>query len=99
MSGGYYELTCMDWMGYYTYYYFYSPRTISDPKVALHRGYASDTMRIVVEDREESPIAVRQMYNIFEYVNKKYFKKAGTFGMGYRVDWEKEFKKNFLKED
>ena len=94
---GFYELKCMDWMGFYTYYYFYSPRAIRNPKMALNRGYASDAMRLVVDDREENPIEIRPMHNIFEYIYKKYFKKAGTFRLGYRVDWEKERKK-ILKE-
>jgi len=94
---GFYELECVDWFGFSTYYYFYSPRAIRNPKMALNRGYASDAMRLVVDDREESPIEIRSMHNIFEYIYKKYFKKAGTFRMGYRVDWEKEMKK-ILKE-
>ena len=93
---GFYELKCMDKMGFYTYYYFYSPRAICNPKVALKRGYASDAMRLVVDDREESPIEIR-FIDMFEYIYKKYFKKAGTFRLGYRVDWEKEMKK-ILKE-
>lgn len=96
---GFYELKCMDWLGYYTYYYFYSPRAIRNPKMALKRGYAPDAMRIVVDDRyEEEPVEIRFMHNIFEYIYKKYFKKAGTFRLGYRVDWEKEIKK-ILKKD
>lgn len=94
---GFYELKCIDWMGFYTYYYFYSPRAICNPKMALNRGYASDAMRLVIDDREESPIEIRFIYNIFEYIYKKHFKKAGTFRLGYRVDWEKERKK-FLKD-
>jgi hypothetical protein len=33
------------------------------------------------------------MHNPLEYIYLKYFKKAGTFHLGYRVDWEKEIKK------
>ena len=90
---GFYELECVDWFGFSTYYYFYSSREIRDIKTALNRGYAPDAIRIVVDDREEKPIKIRSMHNIFEYIYKKYFKKAGTFRMGYRVDWEKEMKK------
>ena len=86
---GFYELKCMDRMGFYTYYYFYSPRAIRNAKVALNHGYAPDAMRIVVDDREESPVEVRFMHNVFEYFYNKYFKKAGTFKSGERVDWEK----------
>ena len=89
---GFYELKCMDRMGFYTYYYFYSPRAIRNPKMALNRGYAPDAMRLVVDDREETPIKIRFMHNIFEYIYKKYFKTA-TFRLGYRVDWGKEMKK------
>jgi hypothetical protein len=95
---GFYELKGMDKMGFYTYYYFYSPRTPRNPKTALQNGYAPDAMRIVFDDRYESPIEIKFMHNIFEYIYKKYFKKAGTFRLGYRVDWEKEIKK-ILKED
>lgn len=98
MSSGFYELKGMDRLGFYTYYYFYSPRTPRSPKTALQRGYAPDAMRIVFDDRDESPVEIRIMHNIFEYIYKKYFKKAGTFRLGYRIDWEKEIKK-ILKED
>lgn len=95
---GFYELECIDdWTGFYTYYYFYSPRAIRNPKMALNRGYAPDAMRLVVDDREEKPIKIRFMHNIFEYIYKKYFKKAETFRMGCRVDWEKEMKKILKK--
>lgn len=90
---GFYELKCLDKMGFYTYYYFYSPRTIRNLKKVLNRGYASDAMRLVIDDREESPIEIKFIHNIFEYIYKKYFKKAGTFKLGYRVDWKKERKK------
>lgn len=89
---GFYELTCMDRLGFYTYYYFYSPRAPRNPKTALTSGYAPDAMRLVVDDREEHPIAIRFVHNIFEYFYKKYFKRAGTFKLGYRVDWKKEMK-------
>ena len=91
----FYELECIDWFGFSTYYYFYSPREIRNLKTTLNRGCAPDAMRIVVDDREDNPIKIRSIHNIFKYIYKKYFKKAGTFRMGYRVDWEKEIKKNF----
>ena len=93
---GFYELKCMDRQGFYTYYYFYSPRAIRNPKTALNNGYAPDAMRIIVDDREENPVTIRFMHNIFKYIYLKYFKKAGTFRLGYRVNWEKE-NKEYLK--
>lgn len=90
---GFYELKCMDKMGFYTYYYFYSYRVPRTSKTALNNGYAPDAMRIVIDDREENPIEIRFIHNIFEYIYKKYFKKTGTFHLGYRVNWEKEIKK------
>ena len=90
---GFYELECMDGFGFGTYYYFYSPRVICSLKTALNYGNAPKAMIIVIDDREEMPIKIRSIHNIFEYIYKKYFKKAGTFRMGYRVDWEKEIKK------
>ena len=95
---GFYELECLDRFGFSTYYYFYNPREIRNLKTALNRGCAPDAMRMVVDDREDNPIKIRSIHNIFKYIYKKYFKKAGTFRMGYRVDWEKEIKK-ILKED
>lgn len=90
----FYELKCMDRMSFYTYYYFYSPHAIRNPKTALNNGYAPDAMRLVVDDREENPIEIRPI-PIFEYFYNKYFKKAGTFRLGYRIDWEKEIKNIF----
>jgi hypothetical protein len=95
---GFYELKAIDSQGFYDYYYFYCPRTIRNLKSALNSGCAPDAMRLVVEDREEKPIKIRPMHNIFEYIYKKYLKKAETFRMGYRVDWEKEMKE-YLKND
>ena len=91
--GGFYELTCVDFQGFFTYYYFYSPRTIRNLKVALNNGYAPDRVRLIIDDGEESPVTIRFMHNIFEYIYLKYFKKRRTFIFGYRVDWEKELKK------
>ena len=65
--------------------------------MALNRGCVPDVMRIVVDDREEKPIKIRPIHNIFEYIDKKYFKKVETFRMGYRVNWEKEMKKMLKK--
>lgn len=92
---GFYEMKCMDDFGFYTYYYFYSPRAIRNPKSALKYGYAPDSLRLLIDDREESPIEICFMHNIFEYIYKKYFKKAGTFHLGYRVNWKKEWKEIF----
>ena len=90
--GGFYELKCKDDLQFYTYYYFYSPRTIRNPKMALDRGCAPDALRLLIDDRNEGVSQIRVVHNIFEYLYKKYFKKAGTFRLGYRVDWEKEVK-------
>lgn len=88
---GLYELKCIDAFGFPVYYYFYSPRAIRNPKGALKSGCAPDKLRLLVEDREDSPCGVRFVHNPFEYIYLKYFKKAGTFKFdGYRLDWEKE---------
>ena len=88
---GFYELKCVDSFGFTAYYYFYSPRAIRNPNSALKNGYACDKMRLVVDDREDSPCEIRFIHNPFEYLYLKYFKKAGTFRFGgYRVNWEKE---------
>lgn len=89
---GFYELKCLDNLGFYAYYYFYSPRAIRNPKTAINSGYAPDGMRIVVDDSYHEPVSVRFMNNPLEYIYLKYFKKAGTFHLGYRVNWEKEIK-------
>lgn len=94
---GFYEMKCLDTCGFYTYYYFYSPRAIRNPKGALRSGYAPDAVRIIVDDRDEHPVTIRFMNNPLEYIYNKYFKKAGTFHLGYRVEWEKEIK-NYLKK-
>ena len=94
---GFYELKCLDNLGFYAYYYFYSPRTIRNPKTAINSGYAPDGMRIVVDDSYHEPVSVRFMHNPLEYIYLKYFKKAGTFHLGYRVNWEKEIK-NYLTD-
>ena len=88
---GFYELECIDAFGFPVYYYFYSPRTIRNPKGALKYGYAPDKVRLLVDDREDFPCGIRFVHNPFEYIYLKYFKRAGTFkGCGYRLDWEKE---------
>ena len=95
---GCYELKTIDSQGFYDYYYFYSSRAIRNPKSALNRGYAPDAVRILVDDKYEMPVSIRFVHNIFEYIYLKYFKKAGTFHLGYRSNWEKEIKE-YLKKD
>ena len=75
MSGGLYELKCENVAGEYSYYYFYSPRTIRKPTDAIKNGFASDALRIEIADKDETPIEVRFMYNPFEFIFKKYFQK------------------------
>lgn len=88
---GFYELQCVDSFGFPVYYYFYSSRAIRNPKSALKRGCAPDKLRILVDDREDTPCGIRFVHNPFEYIYLKYFKKAGTFRFGgYRLNWEKE---------
>jgi hypothetical protein len=73
---GFYELKCKNpKKSTYTFYYFYSPRPIKSPKDAIKRGHAPDKIRIVIGDENETPIQIRFMHNIFEYLYKKYFQK------------------------
>lgn len=87
---GLYELKCHDAFGFVVYYYFYSPRAPRNPKAALKSGYAPDKMRLLIEEREDEPFAIRFVHNPFEYFYLKYFKKAATFLFGYRLNWEKK---------
>lgn len=73
---GFYELECLDWFGFSTYYYFYSHRAISNLKTALNRGCAPDGMRIVVDDREDNPIKMRPIH-ILNTSTKSISKKQG----------------------
>ena len=82
---GFYELECIDTFGFPVYYYFYSPCAIRNPKGALKSGYAPEKVRLLVDDREDSPCGIRFVHNPFEYLYLKYFKRGG-----YRLDWEKE---------
>ena len=91
---GFYEMKCMDNFGFYTYYYFYSPRAIRNPKSALKYGYAPDSLRLLIDDREESPIEVRFMHNIFEYIYKKYFKRPYPNSMEIAAGMMKLIKSN-----
>lgn len=72
---GLYELKCENVTGEYSYYYFYSPRTIRNLSNATKSGYAPDAVRLEIADKDETPIEVRFMYNPFEYIFKKYFKR------------------------
>lgn len=81
---GFYELKCKDKSGSIVYYYFYSPRTIRNLKSALDGYHAPDAMRLTVVYKEDEPIEVKFMNNIFEYLYKRYFKK-----MKNRIKWEK----------
>lgn len=89
---GFYELVCLDEVGLFKYYYFYSPRAPKSAKVALQSGYAPDAIRLLVFEEDELPVRIRRMNNIFEYIYKKYFKKKHSFTFGRRVDWEVEIK-------
>ena len=87
---GFYELKCFDAFGFVVYYYFYSSRAPRSPKAVLNKGYAPEKMRLLIEDREDEPFAIRFVHNPFEYFYLKYFKRIGTFLWGYRLNWEKE---------
>ena len=91
MIGHYYELRCVDCQGFFTYYYFYSPRIIRRLETALYSGYAPDGLRLLVAERGETPFIIKPL-PIFNYLYKKYFKRAGTFHCGERINWEKELK-------
>ena len=43
-------------------------KQIRSPKSALNHGCAPDAVRILVDDKYESPIEIRFVHNIFEYI-------------------------------
>lgn len=92
---GYYELTTINFNDTHHYYYFYSPRAIRNPKSALNYGCAPDAVRLLIQDKEETPVHVA-FISPFNYFYRKYFKKRRSFIFGYRCDWEKEIKE-YLK--
>lgn len=73
---GFYELKCKNpKKSTYTFYYFYSPRPIRSPKGAIKSGFAPDKVRLSITYENETPVQIRFMHNIFEYLYKKYFQK------------------------
>lgn len=76
------------------YYYFSCRHSPRNPKSALNSGYAPDKMRIVCNNHNVEPFEIRLIWP-WKYIMKKYIINwFDGFANGYRVNWEKEFKKS-----
>lgn len=81
---GYYffELKTLDQFSFGQYYYFVNCKAIHN----LNTTNFPQKIRLLIEDREESPVSIRPI-NLFSYIWRKYLKRNYK---GFRVDWEKE---------
>lgn len=96
MNFGTYELQTIEPIsGFTNYYYFTSWQTIRNCK-ELTNAYP-DTIRLLVVDREETPVSIRFINNPVEYIYKKYIKHPLSFPFGSRINWKKEYKKELKK--
>lgn len=74
--------------GFHEYYYFMTFGKRCPRSTKLDNHYP-DKLRILVEDREETPFTLNCI-DVFTYIYRKYIKKRGRFLWGERVNWEKE---------
>lgn len=84
-SFGTYELITIEPINEFNhYYYFYTWQTVRSCKI---QKPMPDKMRLLILDREETPISVRLIWP-WTYIYRKYFKQ--NFAYGRRIKWEKE---------
>ena len=74
--------------GFHKYYYFAAAGTRCPRSIKLDNNYP-DKIRLLVDDREETPFRLNCL-SFPVYIFRKYIKKPGSFSFGYRIDWEKE---------
>ena len=74
--------------GFYHYYYFYPVGACHPRSLKLDSNYPAK-LRILIEDRDETPISLIRI-SFFQYIYNKYLRKAGAFHCGNRINWEKE---------
>jgi hypothetical protein len=72
--------------GFHKYYYFMATGGRCPRFIKLDSNYP-DKLRLLVEDREETPLTL-ECIDFFTYLYRKYIKKC--FLWGERVNWEKE---------
>lgn len=71
------------------YYYFY-PIEACHPKSLKFGGSCPDKLRMLIEDRNETPLYLTRI-SFFQYIKNKYLRKATSrFYYGKRINWEKE---------
>lgn len=89
------EIRCRDWTGdWYGYFYTIARRPIRKLQ-DINSFYIPDGLRLIIYDYSWEPVEVNSNLSIFQYIYRKYFKKS--FRFGYRVNWEKELKKEKRK--
>lgn len=74
--------------GFHEYYYFTGIGAHCPHSLKLDNNYP-DKLRLLIEDREETPFRLNCI-DLSTYLYRKYIKKGGRFLFGERVDWEKE---------
>ena len=74
--------------GFHEYYFFAAFGKRCPRSTKLDNKYP-DKLRILIEDREETPFTL-ECIDFFTYIYRKYIKKRGSFLWGERVNWEKE---------
>ena len=79
----FFELRTLDQLSFGRHYYFVSCKAIRN----LNTTNFPQKIRLLIEDREETPVSIRPL-NPFSYIWKKYFQKWNYKGV--RVNWEKE---------
>ena len=84
-SFGTYELITIEPInGFNHYYYFHTWQTVRSCKI---QKPMPDKMRLLILDREETPISVKLIMP-WTYFYRKYIKKY--FAFGEKIKWEKE---------
>lgn len=85
------EIKCLDKQGLYNYFYVNARCPLRNLKNALQSPFVPDGLRIIILDKELSPIQICGSLDPITYLYRKYFKRY--FVNGYRINWEKELKK------
>lgn len=85
----FFELVTLEPICGYSCYYYFATGTHNAPRSLKMTNKYPDGLRLLIEDREETPVAL-ECIDFFTYIYRKFIKNKHAFMFGYRVNWEKE---------
>ncbi len=85
----FFELVTVEPICNYSCYYYFATGRHNAPRSLEMTNKYPDELRLLIEDREETPI-ILECIDFFTYIYRKFIKNKHSYLFGYRVNWEKE---------